>query len=677
MVLFGLSSCQETPAPEPPTPPTPSDGLTITISSSNITDVAADITFTPNPTGEYYYADYFSVTQYNELFTSDADILESFHTEIVDEAAFRDITVEEFIMTVLPKDVVTLSADGLLPNTEYYVLAVGIDTKGEFTTEIFKHKFTTLETETPPQLTFTFAASNITTNSFDIEITPSNLEDSYYFGITTAEVLDAVGGPDALVEASLRQINDLIELNGHDPNDVFAAITNVGVQSDMIDKLTAGTDYYVYAFGLTDKGVATSEATISEVITTEQGVAQSITFTAQNITATTAEIVCTPTNNDSRYYVAHMTEEVIESYGGRDAIAQLLADAIANLIEERGDDPISVYTALTNLGAYTYPIDDLTPETEYIAFAFGLNTTGEVTSETFFSEPFTTLAETPPADYGSFTVTASNATSYSFDLDIQATNQETKFYVGALQTIRYQEDYSSDPNAAAQGFIDLGNSLGSDYWTAAWAPLEAGSGIYNTADDLFYTLESETPYSFFVFGVSPEGIRTTEVATTTGTTLAVEPSDNTFNIYISNVDYTSAIGEITVTNATDKYYTTAIEETTADAMTDDEIIAHLIEEAGFLIEYELISGDKIVEYDNLTSGTRYYAVAFGCHVSGVPTTALTKKGFQTNTEGIGAPEAPRVESTKAIPTRPKYYRKAELPKPAPKAPKSPYENLLR
>ena len=150
-------------------------------------------------------------------------------------------------------------------------------------------------------------------------------------------------------------------------------------------------------------------------------------------------------------------------------------------------------------------------------------------------------------------------------------------------------------------------------------------------------LSADTKYYAYAFGVSADGELSTDVVMVQFKTepYSNEPSNNTFDIKVSDITSYGAKIEVTPSNG-DFYYFYAIEKAEYENYESDEAFAK-----GVAQEIKLMSVDVTANlstaYDShtfnalLKPGTDYYAYALGISGNGVPTTGVTKVAFKTLT----------------------------------------------
>ena len=241
----------------------------------------------------------------------------------------------------------------------------------------------------------------------------------------------------------------------------------------------------------------------------------------------------------------------------------------------------------------------------------------------------------------SFTIQLSNITSSSVKMDVVPSNNTDTYFFDVVEKSvlshyasleSFVADYISQlKDIYEQHGMTLGEILsqGPDSWE-----YEVGQ------------LFSNTEYYAFAFGLTAEGVITSEVAMEPFTTLEEIPagsSDNEFSVTVSNVTDTGALVSVTPSN-NDTYYFDVIEKEVYDMYTDKkefaaEYIAEikaLFEAYGYSLGEVLSSGNDADSFEGyLEPNTAYYAFAVGVSTSGVITTDVAAVPFTTLAWGGG------------------------------------------
>ena len=152
-------------------------------------------------------------------------------------------------------------------------------------------------------------------------------------------------------------------------------------------------------------------------------------------------------------------------------------------------------------------------------------------------------------------------------------------------------------------------------------------------------LDAGTDYVAVVFGVSTEGVRTTEVASAVQRTSELVPSTMTIGLNVRDVTASGAKFDVTPSNTDEVYF--------ADVFVYDEYTAYDkgkeayaevymdILKAYGLFDYSLYSGNRTVDFtDMLEPSTTYVAVAFGYN-GGRTTKIFESEPFTTSAAASG------------------------------------------
>lgn len=109
------------------------------------------------------------------------------------------------------------------------------------------------------------------------------------------------------------------------------------------------------------------------------------TFIIDNVTATTATLGAIPAESVDTYYYDIAESFYIDELGGEEAFVEYIVALLENFTEEY-NMPLE---SLLSSGETSFGYSELTPNTEYVVYAFGITTKGKVTTELYY-EAFTT-----------------------------------------------------------------------------------------------------------------------------------------------------------------------------------------------------------------------------------------------------------------------------------------------
>ena len=240
--------------------------------------------------------------------------------------------------------------------------------------------------------------TGITSNSATVTVTPSN-SDTYYFDVIEKEYLDAYPSEAQFLADYVTEIKDYIdELNAYGYGITFADFVSYGKDSYTYEagSFDPNTEYYAFAFGLSESGEITSGMT-KKVFTTlsNGGNAGGGASTSNNtfkvnvsdITANGALVSVTPSNYDT-YYFDVIEKDIYDMYTDKKEFA---TDYMAEIAEVCKDYGYSIADVLSS-GSDAYSFEGyLDPNTAYYAVAFGVSTSGAITTDVA-ATAFTTLS---------------------------------------------------------------------------------------------------------------------------------------------------------------------------------------------------------------------------------------------------------------------------------------------
>ena len=179
-----------------------------------------------------------------------------------------------------------------------------------------------------------------------------------------------------------------------------------------------------------------------------------------------------------------------------------------------------------------------------------------MTRETVRTEAFV------PTDDCTFGISFRNVSVTAFDISVRPSNAATRYYIGVCSKELFDKN---TPSSIADAFIEMENGYEID-----WAGNEyiwTGDVTVDTDADLAMgDLDAGTDYVAVVFGVSTEGVRTTEVASAVQRTSELVPSTMTIGLNVRDVTASGAKFDVTPSNTDEVYF--------ADVFVYDEYTAY-------------------------------------------------------------------------------------------------------
>lgn len=319
--------------------------LTMDIEVSNITETSMDIDF-PMPAGCKYWL---MCIQKEEITGTDLEVRNAIRQKYNDQ-----FSESKFLR---------------IPNfeagTTYYIYALMFDQDG-VPAGIAKTSATTLS---KAQATDEFAldVTDITKSSAKISITPKDKSMTYYYKVLSeterAKLIEQYG---SIQKADLQDITDYAGGMGFGIDMFLPYRLSTGEKTEEVKNLTAGTKYYLYAYGWNGDGTFTTD--IYEKEFTTEASAQSnnvITVEVGDTYVDGCDVKVTTTNNDP-YIVDVRSKSIWENVlsqnnGDKVAAAQYIVSHVYGSTAE----------AATRKGNQEFKADAVNPDTDYVLIVFG------------------------------------------------------------------------------------------------------------------------------------------------------------------------------------------------------------------------------------------------------------------------------------------------------------------
>ena len=324
------------------------------------------------------------------------ETFESIDAFIADDLAWFDqvamnmgITLEDYLATCLTTGIKEGSAEGLTPNTEYYLYAYHITASGEVVSDFEYKEFKTAALATS-DTTFEVSVSDVSYNKATVNVVPSSATATYFVNIMSEERLADFGEGDEAYINHLVALRDYYLGMNATTEQMIANLCFAGEKSLSVDDLKAGTKHYAYAIGVDNDFLPNTKAFVFE-FETPTAESSELTFDC-NITERYYDHVdgtVTPSNNEETYICSIQTAESLTWYQSDEEFIQTLID---DLEWWYGGVESALRTGVTDLST----LGGLSPETEYVVVCFGYD---ETPTTELFTFPFTTTeASGDPAD---------------------------------------------------------------------------------------------------------------------------------------------------------------------------------------------------------------------------------------------------------------------------------------
>lgn len=276
-------------------------------------------------------------------------------------------------------------------------------------------------------LTFSLSCANPTRSSVEVSVCPSDKETGYIYSIADRETYDALGSDAALVASDLENIDILAADAGMTREEFLTDRLMYGdVVSQTIDRgLQAGTDYYLYAYGMTPSGERVSEL-FRQPFRTESVAISSCTFEITVSPArTTVRIDVVPSDKQQYYYYRLLSGADYAALGGtpRDVALSIVRQQIEAWL---GLGAASVAEAVKNFtlqGDHGYTATDLTSGSDYHLFVCGIDLQGDICTEITYRK-VSTESFAMSDNRITLTVDPASVTWDSAEIAVSATNDD-------------------------------------------------------------------------------------------------------------------------------------------------------------------------------------------------------------------------------------------------------------
>ena len=430
------------------------------------------------------------------------DAFESEEEYIADDLAWFDqialsmgISLEDYLATILTTGVKEDSAEGLSPDTEYYLYAYHLTAEGEVVSDLEYKEFKTAALD-KSDATFEVSVSDIGYNEATINVIPSSSTATYFVNIISVERMADFG------EGAEAYVNHLVVLRDYylgmnaTTEQMIANLCFAGEKSLTVGDLKSGAKHYAYAIGVDDDFLPNTEAFVVE-FDTLAAESSELTFEV-NITATDydhVEGMVTPSNDNEAYVCSIQTAESLTWYDSEEEFMQTLLD---DLEWWYGGVETALHTGVTDLSTY----GGLYPETEYVVVCFGYD--GAPTTE-LFTFPFTTTeASGSPEDL-----------VVEFDIDYERLSHNTVYvtakpsegayyflsYISTFDLECYVDEYGTE-DAALVTYANEEIDYGADFFWCSraeyLAEMGANLGQYTM---MFNQLNPNTEYCIYAVAV--------------------------------------------------------------------------------------------------------------------------------------------------------------------------------
>ena len=350
--------CCENPAPEVPDEPLADFVLEV----SDVTSTSCHFSVKPSDKDMSYVVMLVEKSEFdayeNEYAYQDND-LEWFNTKALEEGK----SLKEWLEDFLNKGDFEADEAGLMPESEYYLYAYGLNYEGYFTTGVTKVVFSTPEI-VRKEMSFEIDVTDIGMTEAKVSVKASEKNGMFFMNVFSMRQYQEWGGDDTAFANHAAALVDYYATMGRTLEEIVTNLSSVGEDAMVFDGLTADTEYMAYAVGIDENFFLNTGPAIVK-FTTARAVQSENTFTI-DITGTTfcsVQGTVAPSNEDP-FVCAIQPKSQLDLYGSDE---EVMYELVATY-EKWGALADVLYAGET---VDLEEISSLSPETEYAVICFG------------------------------------------------------------------------------------------------------------------------------------------------------------------------------------------------------------------------------------------------------------------------------------------------------------------
>lgn len=464
-----------------------------------------------------------------------------------------------------------------------------------------------------PAVDFVLKVSDVTSTSCHFSVLPADEAMPYVVMLVEKSEFDAFENEYKYQDNDLEWFQRKAMEEGKELKEWLEDFLHKGPFESDEEGLMPGSSYYLYAYGLDYDGYFTTDVTKVEFSTPEIAMSD-VTFdlTVSDIGLTDVRIRVKASDEDALFFVNVLSKQQYEEWGGDESAFANHAAALVDYYIRMGQTLEAIVANLSGVGEMETVIDDLTDNTEYVAYVIGID-------ENFFvnSKAETVWFTTGKAAQSSITfdVNITGTTFCAVQGTVTPSNDDP--YICLIQSAAQLEKYESD--------VDLMYGIVSTYqqWNALEDVLYAGE----TVDlDLISSLSPETDYAVLCFGW--DGAPTTSLTRVEFTTAAGggNPRGQEFLFHLTDIQHNKVTVNISPKLGLYYFYdcmpVSLLDEYLASEKSEDEAICRFIDEridygaeyfnctrAEYLEELGAAMGKQKWTFTGLEQDTEYIIVA--------------------------------------------------------------------
>lgn len=356
---------------------------------------------------------------------------------------------------------------------------------------------------------------------------------------------------------------------------------------------------------------------------------ENFTLEVTDIASDRMTVAVVAKDKEMRWWTNLMQKAFLDrDFGG--SVAEYVRKKIENDIQMYGIENLeSILNNSLLWDEDTYTYEDLFAQTQWVAYAIGVNLQGELVTEPLQIEVSTLQAPEVVMTGVTFEVTAEEIGKGAMSARIIPSDKEQLWYADCIEKSLYEE-YGATPEGAAKCMYDrlvalaidrLGFDNMEQFYDAAI--------IWQKGDQTlpFDELTAGTDYCIVAAALDSFCRVCSEAAVLPFRTKEQTLSDNEFDIQVSEINAGGATVTVTPTIDDDPYYYDIMPAGEIASLSDEELVALIEEENGSWMKYSTYTGQHVDVNTKLEMDTDYTVVVFG-YDSGI-TTEVSRVDFRT------------------------------------------------
>ena len=455
-----------------------------------------------------------SEANYNSLDRDEQRVFDTFLSDCEIIASYNEMSLKEYLELILVSGEYPFEYKDLHASTGYVLVAVGLNTDGTRTTDVFTEIFTT-EDFTNNNIKFDFNITPIEGYSPDTDIQATATDDTTRFIMNVFDKAEVEASGMSVEQWLQMKLDEYIangQMGGTPASVVIDINSNFGEGLlEMRDILRDNTEYIAAAAAITDEGKVNSSAGTCEFTTGALDPSSNqLDLTISEIGLDKVVFSVSTTNEDKYHIFLSAKPEEFDGMSEEEMLSYITSHYVI-VAEHRGNVTNGVREGLTPGGSYMLAV-------------FGYHNGADKPTTGITYETFTLESEIGDASQLVFDITIDEVTTYGITWTVNAQPNTALYYSGIYPADWSEEMIKSELNDLAIYWIQQGyvESV-ADYfrWTGH-------RGRQSMGDE---TLTPGTDYHIVTVGIyDTNGGYATDMLFTDVTTLSREESDVTVSI---------------------------------------------------------------------------------------------------------------------------------------------------